>query len=67
MMFCINENYTIPLHTMLTSIIDGQGGSATLIKVLNQLGVCASMDTLARHIQQKHADREQLKNQVSRQ
>ena len=60
-MFCINDNYTIPLHTLLTSITDGQGGLATLIKFLNQLGVCASMDTLARHIQQKHTDREQLK------
>ena len=37
------------------------GGSATLIKFLNQLGVCASMDTLARYIQRKHTDREQLK------
>ena len=34
MMFCINEDYTIPLHTLVTDIIDGPGGSAMLIKVL---------------------------------
>ena len=58
MMFCINDNYTIPLHTLLTSIIDGQGGSATLIKVLNQLGICSSLDTLSRQMQQMHTNRE---------
>ena len=54
MMFCINEDYTIPLHTLLTDIIDGQGGSAILIKVLNRLGVCASTDTLSHYIQHKN-------------
>ena len=62
MMFCINDNFTIPMHTLLTSIIDGQGGSASLIRVLNRLGVCASKDTLERHIQQKHADRDTLRS-----
>ena len=50
------------MHTLLTSIIDGQGGSASLIRVLNRLGVCASKDTLERHIQQKHADRDTLRS-----
>ena len=57
MMFCINEDYTIPLHTLVTDIIDGQGGSAILIKVLNRLGVCASADTLSRYIQHKNSNR----------
>ena len=51
-MYCINEDYTLPLHTLITDVIEGQGGSALLIKILNRLGLCSS-DTLARHIQQK--------------
>ena len=46
LMFCINDKCTIPLHTLLTSIIDGKGGSTTLIKIMNQLGACSSADTL---------------------
>lgn len=57
LMFCINEKYTIPLHILLTDLVEGQGGSSMLIKILNQLGVCASADTLARYIQQKHSNR----------
>ncbi len=49
MLYCINDKYTIPLHTLLTSLIDGQGGTETLIKMLNQLGICSSMDTLKSH------------------
>ena len=51
--FCINDDYTIPLHTYITDLIEGQGGSATLVKILNQFGVCASSDTLAHYIQAK--------------
>lgn len=57
MMFCIIEDYTIPLHTLITDVIDGQGGSAMLIKILNRLGVCASADTLSRYIQHKCTNR----------
>ncbi len=57
MMFCINDDYTIPLHTLVTDIIDGQGGSAMLIKILNRLGACASADTLSRYIQHKNSNR----------
>ena len=49
------EKYTIPLHTL-------QGGSATLIKMLNQLGLCASADTLARYIQHKSINKETAMN-----
>ena len=61
-MFCINEKYTIPLHTLITDLIEGQGGSATLIKMLNQLGLCASADTLARYIQHKSINKETAMN-----
>ena len=36
----------LPMHTSLTDVIDGQGGSALLIKVLNNMGVCLSSDTV---------------------
>ena len=52
-MFCINEDFTQPLHTLITDLVEGQGGSALLIRMLNRLGACASADTLARYIQQK--------------
>lgn len=55
-MYCINEDYTIPLHTLITDIIEGQGGSELLIKILNRLGVCSSVDTLDRYIQRKNTD-----------
>ena len=42
----------------ITDLIEGQGGSTTLIRMLNQLGVCASPDTLARYIQAKVSNQE---------
>ena len=56
MMFCINEDFTIPLHTLITDTIEAQGGSAMLIRILNQLGACTSSDTLARYIQHKSSN-----------
>ena len=41
------------LHTLLADIVEGQGGSALLIRLLNRLGVCVSLDTLKRFIQYK--------------
>ena len=38
------------LHTLITDIVDSQGGSSLLIKIL---GVCSSYDTLSRFIQMK--------------
>ena len=32
MLFCINDNYTLPLHTLISDTVDGQGGSALLMK-----------------------------------
>ena len=45
------------MHTLITDVIDSQGGSAMLIKILNRLGVCASADTLSRYIQHKRSNR----------
>jgi DNA invertase Pin-like site-specific DNA recombinase len=36
----------MPLHTLLADLIEGQGGSTLLVKILNRLGVCTSADTL---------------------
>ena len=52
-MFCIDDRCSFPLHTLVTDLVDSQGGSALLIKILNKLGICASSDTLYRHIQYK--------------
>ena len=57
-MHCINEDFTIPLHTLITDIVDGQGGSALLIRILNRLGVCSSLKSLNRYMQDKRANRE---------
>ena len=60
MMFCINEDFTIPLHTLITDTIEAQGGSAMLIRILNQLGTCASSNTLAHYIQHKSSNRKNI-------
>ena len=52
-MFCTDYRCSFPLHTLLTDLVNSQGGSVLLIKILNRLGVCASSDTLYRHIQYK--------------
>ena len=41
-LFCTDDCYSMPLHTLLTNAIEGQGGSTILIQMLNRLGVCAS-------------------------
>ena len=53
LLHCINDRYSNPLHTYITDLIEGQGGSALLIKFMNQLGACSSSDTLSRYIQNK--------------
>ena len=52
-LFCTNDQYSMPLHTLLTDMVHSQGGSDLLIRILNRLGVCASFDTLLRYIQYK--------------
>lgn len=51
LMFCINSQCCMPLHTLITDVVDGLGGSTQLTRILNRLGICSSADTLARHIQ----------------
>ena len=38
--------YTL-VHNLITDMVDGLGGSTLLIKILNRLGACSSVDTLA--------------------
>ena len=58
-MYCINEQMSMPLHTLIADMVDSQGGSDRLMRYLNNLGVCASSDSLARYVQY----RVQLSNQ----
>ena len=53
LLFCTDDRCSLPLHTLVTEVVDSQGGSALLIKILNRLGVCTSTDTLSRFIQHK--------------
>ena len=53
MMFITDDRCSIPLHILIADLVEGQGGSAWLHKILNRLGVCASADTLSRFIQHK--------------
>ena len=45
----------MPMHILMTDLIESQGGSSVLIRLLNRLGVCSSSDTLARFIQNKRS------------
>ena len=49
LLFCTNSQCSFSLHTLLTDIIVSQGGTTHLIKMLNRLGVCASVETHARY------------------
>ncbi len=52
-LFCTDARCSRPLHQLITNVVESQGGSALLIKILNRLGVCASADTLSRFVQYK--------------
>ena len=41
----------MPLHLLLTDLIDSQGGSNELIRLLNRLGAVASVETHRRYVQ----------------
>ena len=47
---CINEDFTIPLHTLITDIVDGQGGCLVAL-LIRRLGVCSSLESLNRYMQ----------------
>ena len=56
----VNKDFTIPLHRLITGTMEAQGGSAMLIRILNQLGACTSSSTLARYIQHKSSNRKNI-------
>ena len=41
LMFCTNDRCSLPLHCLITDMVDGLGGSALLVRMLNHLGVCS--------------------------
>jgi len=43
----------MPLHVLLADIVESQGGSQLLIKILNRFGICVSSDTQSRFVQYK--------------
>ena len=51
MLFVTNRCCSVPLHILLTDLIDSQGGSYELIRILNRLGAVASVDTHRRYVQ----------------
>ena len=53
MLFCTDDRCSMPMHILVTDLIESQGGSTLLVQMLNRLGVCASADTLSRFIQHK--------------
>ncbi len=60
LMFTIDDRCCMPLHTLITDAIDSYGGSTVLIRVLNRLGVCSSMDILSNSIKYRVSEREKL-------
>ncbi len=52
LMYCIDDRCYLPLHCIITDLIESCGGSTKLIRYLNRLGICSSLDTLSRVIQQ---------------
>ena len=52
-MFITDGRCSVPLHILMADLVESQGGSALLHKVLNRVGICASADTLARFVQHK--------------
>ena len=58
-MYCIDDRCYLPMHSLITDMVDSCGGSTKLIRALNRLGMCSSLDTLSRVIQQQVKMREQ--------
>ena len=50
-LFNTNRSSSVPLHLLLTDLVEFQGGSSELIHFLNSVGAIASADTLQRHVQ----------------
>ena len=58
-LFCTDDRCSIPMHTLMTDLVEIQGGSSVLVRILNRLGVCSSADTLARFVQLKRTASDQ--------
>ncbi len=52
-MFFAHNCCSVPLHLLLTDLIDSQGGSSELIRILNRFGAVASNHTHRRYVQFK--------------
>ena len=46
LMYCIDDRCYLPLHNIITDMVDSCGGSTKLIRSLNRLGMCSSLLTL---------------------
>ena len=53
MFFANNRCCSMPMHLLLTDLIESQGGSLDLIRILNRFGAVASSDTHRRYVQFK--------------
>lgn len=51
MFFSTNRCCSVPLHVLLTDLIESQGGSYHLIRALDRFGAIASADTHRRYVQ----------------
>jgi hypothetical protein len=49
LIFAINPEAKHPFHLMLADVVEALGGCLALLRLLNQLGVCAAKDTLNRY------------------
>ena len=47
----LDEDCSSPLHKLITDAVETCGGSTRLQKLLNRLGVCASIETHSRYVQ----------------
>ncbi len=56
LLFITDDRCSIPLHVLLADLVECQGASALLHRMLNRLGVCASTDTLSRFMQHNVKD-----------
>ena len=50
LLFCTDDRCSMALHTLITAVVESQGGSSHLMKIMIPLGLCASFDILHRYI-----------------
>ena len=50
-LFNTNRTCSVPLHLLLTDLVEAQGGSSELVRLLNSVGAIASADTHQRNVQ----------------